>query len=301
MSARPARGVVFPEHDQAEAQREIVAPEGVPLRFRVANVGERAGAFLVDLCVLVLLLLAFQLSLLLAGVVLGSQVVFAVMLLVVFLLTNFYFAWFEGRRQGATPGKKLVGLRVIDRRGGPLTAEAVLARNLSRNVELLVPLSAFLAPEALRGDRPGWLTAVLLVWVAVLLLLPAFNRDRLRVGDLIAGTLVVAAPKARLLPDVAARAPARAAESPYVFSPAQLDVYGIYELQVLEQVLRDEGTMQIRKLRVVARKIATKIDWPDDPAKLDVRRFLDAFYRALRAHHEGKVVLGERQEFKRDG
>ncbi|MFG0316264.1 MAG: RDD family protein [Planctomycetota bacterium JB042] len=301
MSARPARGVFFPEHDQAEALREIVAPEGVPLRFRVANVGERAGAFLVDLCVIALLLLAFSLGLLLLGAVLGSQLVLAVMLLVVFLLTNFYFVWFEGRRQGATPGKKLVGLRVIDRRGGPLTAEAVLARNLSRNVELIVPLAAFFAPEALRGDRPGWLTAILLAWVAVLLLLPAFNRDRLRVGDLIAGTLVVAAPRARLLPDVAARAPDGTGDSPYVFSPAQLEVYGIYELQVLEQVLRDEGAMQIRKLRVVARKIAKKIDWPDDPADLDVRRFLDAFYRALRAHHEGKVVLGERQEFKRDG
>lgn len=299
--ARTARRFgIFPEDELAASGREIVSPEGVPLRFRVANVGERASAFLVDFLLIFVAVFTVSLLLLLVAAVLDSAAVAALRLLLVFLIWNFYFVWFEGRRQGATPGKKIVGLRVIDRRGGPLTAEAVLARNLSRNVELLVPLMAAFTPDALRGDRPAWLLVLILLWVAVLLFLPLFNRDRLRVGDLIAGTLVVSAPKTTLLPDVARSATRRTEEAAYTFTPKQLEVYGIYELQVLEHVLRDTSAGQIRSLRVVAKKIAKKIEWPDDVAQLDVRLFLDAFYRALRAHHEGKVVLGERQEFKKD-
>ena len=297
MSQATRRYKLFGEDELAAANREVVSPEGVPLRFRVASVGERAGAFLVDGILIVLALLGAALVFKLLG--LGSEVAAAMHVVAVFLIWNFYFAFFEGRRQGATPGKKLVRLRVIDRRGGPLTSDAVLARNLSRNVEILVPLVAWLGPEDLRGDLPGWFAALTLGWVAVLLALPLFNRDRLRVGDLIAGTLVVAAPRAALLPDVAAKAVAREEATLYSFTPAQLGVYGIYELQVLEQVLRDADPRQIRKLRVVASKIAKKIEWPDDVETLDVRRFLDEFYRALRAHHEGRVALGERQEFKK--
>jgi len=67
----------------------------------------------------------------------------------------------------------------------------------------------------------------------VLALLPLWNRQRLRIGDLVAGTMVVQTPAGALLDEVGADADAVA------FTPAQLDVYGVYELQVLEGLLRD--------------------------------------------------------------
>src|SRR4029077_9247740 len=98
---------------------------------------------------------------------------------------------------------------------------------------------------------------LLFVWSGIFLLMPMFNRDNLRLGDIVAGTMVVTMPKAALLPDLvgAAVAPvqaspgaevpktaasAPAAENPYRFSDAQLDFYGIFELQTLEKVLRQD-------------------------------------------------------------
>ena len=62
-------------------------------------------------------------------------------LLLSFALRSFYFIFFELRWQGATPGKRALGLRVIDRKGGRLKPEAVFARNLMREVEMFLPIS----------------------------------------------------------------------------------------------------------------------------------------------------------------
>src|SRR5205823_10837025 len=112
------------------------------------------------------------------------------------------------------------------------------------------------------------------------------NRDRLRVGDLIAGTIVVRSPRERLLPDLATSAPApagaaAAARVPDVaFTREQLELYGIKELQVLEDLLRrfDEGTLPIDTLVLVAVKIQKKVGWTGRAP--DVVGFLRAFYAA---------------------
>jgi uncharacterized RDD family membrane protein YckC len=148
-----------------------------------------------------------------------------------FLLRTFYFTWFECRPAGATPGKRLLGLRVIDAHGGTLTPEAVFTRNFMREIELFAPLALALGPEAVLPGHPGWVRLAGSAWLFVFSAMPLFNRDRLRVGDLVAGTLVVRAPRAVLLEDLSA-APARGprASAPLAFSPAQLDLYGIREL-----------------------------------------------------------------------
>ena len=136
----------------------------------------------------------------------------------------------------------MTSLRVVNRRGGTLTPAAVIGRNLMREVELFLPLSI-----AMAGDRvisTGlWTYIATAVWVGVLAVLPLFNRDRLRAGDMVAGTWVVVEPKPVLLPDlVAAQGGQRgAAEAGYRFTAQQLVVYGVKELQVLEEVLRSTG------------------------------------------------------------
>jgi uncharacterized RDD family membrane protein YckC len=295
----------------------VRTPEGLSLPFVVASVGDRASAVFIDLLVIVGgTTVVWVLALLSYFAGLGDVGV-PVALLVGFLLWNFYFIWFEMHRGGLTPGKRKMGLRVIAREGGPLTAEAVIARNLMRNLELYLPATALLMPGQILPSAPGWGQLLALVWLLVFALMPLFNRDRLRCGDLVAGTLVVKAPAAVLLADLAARpdrpdrkpvaertsarpaAPPPAEEFP--FTREQLDIYGIHELQVLEDLLRrnDEGTLESRILEDVCEKIKTKISWPRERWNVPVRPFLDAFYRAQRGLLEQKMLFGQRRERKR--
>ena len=82
----------------------------------------------------------------------------------------------------------------------------------------------------------------------------------------------------------------------------QLDLYGIEELQVLEQLLRrgsDRGEAEV--LEAVARKIKEKIAWTGAGDARDTWEFLNAFYRQQRARLEHKVLFGVRQEKKKPG
>jgi uncharacterized RDD family membrane protein YckC len=291
----------------------VLTPEGVSLPFVVAPAGDRVAAFLTDLLLILLGTILAWLVALGASVLGLEEVGVSFGLIVGFLLWNFYFIHFEIRAGGVTPGKRKAGLRVIARGGGPLTAEAVFARNLMRNLEFNVPFVALLAPQAIVGDVPAWGTLLAIAWLLVFALMPLFNQDRLRCGDLVAGTLVVKAPVAVLLSDLTERgtprpagpnravsaAPPPAEEFP--FTREQLDIYGVHELQVLEDLLRrdDEGTLDGRILEEVCEKIKTKIDWPRDQWRVPPRRFLQAFYRAQRALLEQKMLFGQRRERKR--
>jgi uncharacterized RDD family membrane protein YckC len=301
----------------------VRTPEGLSLPFVVAPAGDRASALLVDFMVIVggtTVVWALAALSFLAGL---GEVGVSVALLVSFLLWNFYFIWFEMHRGGLTPGKRKMGLRVIARDGGPLTAEAVIARNLMRNLELYLPAAALLMPGQVLPSAPGWGQFLAVVWLLVFALMPLFNQDRLRCGDLVAGTLVVKAPAAVLLADLAdrpdrpdrgqirrpveERTPAGLARTlpppkeEFPFTREQLDIYGIHELQVLEDLLRrnDEGTLESRILEDVCEKIKTKISWPRERWNVPVRPFLDAFYRAQRGQLEQKMLFGQRRERKR--
>ena len=71
-----------------------------------------------------------------------------------FLIINFYFSFFEIRWQGQTPGKRQVGIRVIDSRGGQLDTNAILARNLVRELEVWTPLRFLLLNRMVWPDAP---------------------------------------------------------------------------------------------------------------------------------------------------
>ena len=187
--------------------RELVTPEGVPLVFRLAPLGERLGALLIDLLLQLAGLFLLGLVPLLMG--LGSGWLMALVTLVFFFARNFYFVFFELRWQGQTPGKRTIGLRVIDASGGVLTAEAIFARNLTRELEVFWPLVALAAPKQVSGLEGGWLALAAVAWILALGLIPFLNRDRRRLGDLVAGTLVVRARvgRERLRAEVARRLP----------------------------------------------------------------------------------------------
>ena len=190
--------------------------------------------------------------------------------------------------RGATPGKRLLGLRVVARDGGRLTGGAVIARNALREIEVFLPLS-FLAMQAAQDMADGFLTIFALAWTGIFLFFPLFNRDRLRVGDLLAGTWVVNNVRAKLGADLVA---ARAEQPRRIFTDAALDLYGIYELQTLENVLR---AGQEEAIVTVAATIRRKAGLPDDG---DDYAFLSDYYAALCARLERGMLVGRRREDK---
>ena len=91
---------------------------------------------------------------------------------------------------------------------------------------------------------------------------------------------------------------ARAREE-LAFTDPQLDVYGVYELQVLEDVLRGRGRAgHADAVRTVAEKVREKIGWSGPPVSDE--RFLEAFYAALRGRLERRLLFGKRRADKHD-
>lgn len=297
MSSPSAAGVGFntPAED-ARLLREMITPEGVDLRIRLASAGQRAGAFLLDGAIIVGVLIVLSLAAVaLAATTTGPthgaslKAGAVIWLLGFFVLRNGWFLGFELSPRAATPGKRVFKLQVAARNGGRLTADALIARNAMREIEIFLPLSFLLANAA---GIDGWLVVLGLAWTGILALFPLFNRDRLRVGDLVAGTWVVRRPQRRLLADLTE---ARIV-TPFAFTDAQLDAYGVKELHVLEDVLRQNSRPA---LQAVAERIRGKVGWARRPDESD-GAFLDAYYAALRARLEARLLIGKRRRDKFD-
>ena len=277
------------------ALRTVLTPEGVPIEVELADHGARAGALLIDLVIIIGTLLIVGLVLAFAAVVAGG-VAIALLAILSFLMRCPFFMYFELRWRGQTPGKRVFKLRVVDRRGGALSPRAVAARNVTREVEVFMPVTLLLvrpAAENLSG-MDNMLVMAALVWLAVFVLMPLFTRDRLRVGDMVAGTWVVRSEPVALLRDLTTTSPSRR----YRFTYADLDVYGIAELQVLERLLRQPNTQAtLDTKKEVLERILDKITWPDRES-LDRESFLDEYYAALRAHLEQRALFGDRRANK---
>ena len=158
-----------------EDTRTIATPEGVELRLRLAGVGSRFAAGMIDLAIkgaiVLVIALVFGISLggLPALIASGAALLFGMV---------FFDVLFEVRSGGRTPGKRALGLRVVLQDGRPVGLRASAVRNLLRLIEGL-PLS--------------YVPAI----VSILA-----TRSNQRLGDLAAGTVVVH--------EITAGAPARA-------------------------------------------------------------------------------------------
>lgn len=275
--------------------RTLVTPEGIDLRLRVGSYAERFAAILLDFLFLTGGLIAMSLVALILVVVTkasgGQEALTVIWLLGGFIIRNGYFLFFEIQPRAATPGKRIMGLRVIAADGGRLTTDAVFARNALREVEVFLPLTFWLA----RGEGvDAALIGLGATWSAVFVIFPLFNHDRRRLGDLVAGTLVVKAPKVVLQPDLADTE--RLASRGVAFTPAQLDAYGIKELHVLEAVIRGGDRKAIAE---VAGRIRAKIGWTG-PTDIADRTFLNAYYAGLRGRLESRILFGRRRADKFD-
>jgi len=275
----------------ATDSRELITPEGIDLRVYLADIGARIGAFLIDFGIIIGTLIAMSFGL--ASFVDGNNAEFVavVWILFAFFLRNFYFMFFEMGPKAATPGKRICKIRVVARGKARLTANAVFARNALREIEIFLPLS-FLAANTQTVD--GWIAMMGLIWSLIFLFFPLFNTDRLRAGDLIAGTWVVKAPRPVLAFDLAAYD--TVTHNHFVFSSEQINTYGVHELHVLENVIRNKDPVTVKG---VAERIRKKIDWQKSLSENDLE-FLKAYYSALRGRLESRMLFGIRRKDKHD-
>jgi uncharacterized RDD family membrane protein YckC len=168
-----------PGHEVQLDQLNIETPEQVDLRFPVAGIGSRFLAVLAD----TILQIAAEIGLILLFVLFLSAAtrehlgdvsdtagkwLVAAMVLFNFLLYWGYFALFEAFWNGQTPGKRLIKIRVIKDSGRQITLFEALARNLVRVIDMLPPSLYFVG-----------LVSMLC------------NRRHQRLGDLVAGTIVI--------------------------------------------------------------------------------------------------------------
>jgi uncharacterized RDD family membrane protein YckC len=148
-------------------QFQIDTPENISFRYDIAGIGSRFLANLVDALIqgfvyAGLLFSAAILFNLFSGTRLPNQIsnlITAGILLVIFLVQFGYFILFEIALNGQTPGKRLVGLRVIKENGYPLGALDSIIRNIVRIIDFfpfaygIGLIVMFLNPRAKRlGD-----------------------------------------------------------------------------------------------------------------------------------------------------
>lgn len=280
-----------------EARRrwfEITPPEGVPVRFEIATLAARFGAQLTDVSITVLLTIVLTLGIALLPFRLGEAALVVFLLLMLVIRAPYYIAS-ELFWNGQTLGKKFLRLRVLSADGHGLTTHSVVMRNLMKEVEVFVPGSMLLSAQAF-----GWFwSTILLIWIAVVLAVPLFTRQRARIGDILAHTVVVHDPRPVLLPDITEAVE----EAEFVFSTDQLEHYGRFELETLETLLRrhplDEapGTPDPSVVAVAA-QIRTKIGYDEPVPEARALAFLHAFYKAQRAFLENRQVFGDVRDDK---
>ena len=150
--------------------REVHTPEGVALRLPAAGPMPRALAWAIDFGIRMALLMAASMVLGIMGE--AGTGLYLVLLFAVFWL---YPILCEGLFDGQTPGKRALGLRVVSSDGAPVGWLAACVRNLMRTVDML-PFGY--ACGLLSGFADPW------------------GR---RLGDLVAGTMVVHVAKTRRL------------------------------------------------------------------------------------------------------
>ncbi len=156
------------ETHKLDTLQSIELAEGVEIRLRIAGPILRVFAWALDMLFIGLAMGILAIALGIAGFLVGSQVINGVMMLIWFVLTWWYPVFFEVSRWGATFGKKICGLRVMQPSGAPITWSQAIVRNFLRVVDINPPF----------WGLPGMASCL------------ATQRFQ-RLGDLAAGTVVV--------------------------------------------------------------------------------------------------------------
>ncbi len=148
----------------------VETPEHVLLEFELAGIGSRSAAAIYDGMVIFALFLLVSVAVNFAGLLprVSGTLAVSILMFISFFVVWGYFLLFEAFSGGRTPGKRRAGLRVVMDTGHPITFQAAAVRNLIRIVDL----------------QPGVTSLLGLFFVF-------FHRQNKRLGDIVAGTIVV--------------------------------------------------------------------------------------------------------------
>ncbi|MEO0371544.1 MAG: RDD family protein [Pseudomonadota bacterium] len=280
---------------------QLLPPEGVPIYLKIAGVGVRMSAQIVDL--ILTLAAGIALLILLATLDMTTPETWGAIASMLFFFTRIpYYVLSEIVWNGQTLGKKLMKIKVVSNDGASLTTHALVVRNLMKEAEVFLPGTLVITLDA---SEPIY-SLIALVWIIGTLTVPLCNKRRRRLGDLIAGTYVIHLPQPVLLTDVARLSSAEAKAEEFAFLSHHLDHYGAFELQTLEDLLRADASgrpYQINKsytetLGKVVENIRRRIDYADKVAPEARVRFLQAFYNAQRAYLEQRQLFGDKRSDK---
>lgn len=152
--------------------------DGVEILLRVAGPFVRAMALVIDYLIIIGLLIVMGVVTRLVAVSANDNIANGVMLIALFLLSWGYFAFFEGGKKASTPGKRAMGIRVVDRSGNNANRGQVLVRNILRYVDMLPGVPSGGMGLFIGGYGAGLMTCFL-------------SKKFQRLGDLVANTVVV--------------------------------------------------------------------------------------------------------------
>jgi uncharacterized RDD family membrane protein YckC len=240
----------------------IVTPENVEITYELAGIGSRSLAALVDTLIHALVLVLAIYAVIALGAT-GIHLppgwepwILAGGILLLFGLFWGYYIFFETRWSGQTPGKRLMRLRVIKDGGYPIDFRTAVIRNLMRYVDYL---------------PSGYAVGVVSIF---------FSRDYKRLGDFVAGTLVVrertgTAPQQLILPE-----PAAAPSEPPPFDVSRL-TRGEY--LAIRQFLDRRDALppptRYRLAHTVAAPLLARLEWLRDDRPTDTEQFLETVAR----------------------
>jgi len=179
--------------EELDATIRIATPENIAFQYQLAGPFRRLPAFLIDLAIRmgVLFLMAMVVGMLgLLGPNVASPI-WMVFIIIYFGLEWFYGTLFEALWNGQTPGKWLLGLRVLTTSGQPINGLQAVVRNLFRLLDLMppLPLAAFIAGAPIVATLPTGLVGLMSC-----LMSPRYQR----LGDWLSDTIVVIEEKAWL-------------------------------------------------------------------------------------------------------
>ncbi len=145
---------------------EILTPERAVLGYRLAGIGSRALAQLLDILIVAAAMILLWIG---AGFlsIVDQALAMGLFMFLLFLLPILYFVLSEGLGNGQTIGKRAQGIRVRMADGTPVGLEAAILRNLLRPADLIPPPYLIGLASIFLSDRAQ------------------------RLGDLVAGTVVV--------------------------------------------------------------------------------------------------------------
>lgn len=226
---------------------DLVTGDAVVLELRLARLGSRSLAFAIDAAAQVAILVVGLIVVVAAGPD-DSALRAAILLVLLVLVRVGYPVLFETLGHGRTPGKSAFGLRVVRDDGGPIRFRHALTRGLAGAIIDFGPV---------------------FIWAAVAVVCSLVSEKSKRVGDFLAGTVVVLE-----------RAPAEITPTivmppPLVSWAAQLDLSGLTDdlaLAVRQYLARYRSLRPEARDRLgadLAQEVAARIGAPVPPGVPD--------------------------------